>query len=151
LTADHRGQSPGQVCIVEAQGPVANALAQAHPGAGALDPVPGGSRLVGRLFQPEGAAGDGLKAVKAEEDGTVFAFVATVIATDAAPPVVGQRLLQKGDLLRARFLNAEDIRLSLAEGSGEGVLARRPVLLLPGRALVAAVQDVPRHDAHNPG
>src|SRR5262245_28115536 len=130
LASNSGGGPPGQVCIVDTQGPAAAALAQAHPSAGALDPLPGAGWLVGRHFQPEGAVGDEIKAIEAKENGAVFPFVPAVVAADADAPVPGQRLLQEGDLLRPCFLDAEDVRLDLAKDGGEGLLARWPVLLL---------------------
>src|SRR5262249_49687354 len=100
LTADRGGHPPGQVRVVEAQGPATGALAQAHPGAGALDPAPGAGRLVGRLFQPEDAVGLGPEAIPAKEDGAVLALVAAVVAANTDALVPGQRLLQEGDLFR---------------------------------------------------
>src|SRR5262245_23916587 len=96
--------------VVDAQGTAALAVAQAHPGADALDPrgqAAGGTalrpraavgRLVRRLLQPESAAVEALEAVTAEVDGAVLAAVTAVVAADADALVSGQRLLQEGDL-----------------------------------------------------
>lgn len=115
--------------IEEPEFPARDLVLEISPTAHALvSGIPPFRHLIGRLGEPESAAVEQRETPFLVENGTVFAALRTIVATDAYVVIILQAVEHVGELLVLDLLRAENVEVAEPYHVAQAIDALRPAV-----------------------